>query len=226
MPSTAYDFYLRDSCSTTDQSAWQGPVTVRTNCSSILAPYAEDFEDSVWIEPAVFQGTGTVDTCWIRPQPLIYFWDVGPPVYSTSFTGPSGDHTTGSGKYLFTERKTTWASTNAHITTPLLNLDSLTEPELTFWYHLHGTNIAGLDVAIDSGDGFQLIFQLIGEQQFSDSAPWKEAVINLADYAAKTVKIQFTGRSIYTFTNITQAAIDDFSIHEAPSCPKPINLHG
>ena len=85
-------------------------------------------------------------------------------------------------------------------------------------------NIAGLDVAIDSGDGFQLIFQLIGEQQFSDSAPWKEAVINLADYAAKTVKIQFTGRSIYTFTNITQAAIDDFSIHEAPSCPKPINL--
>lgn len=224
LPNTMYDFYLRDSCTATSKSFWFGPITLRTDCGEILAPFAEDFEDSIWVKPTAYGAVGTVDTCWVRPQPLNYFWEVGPPVYQTIFTGPSGDHTTGTGKYLFTERKAVWANTKAPITTPLLNLDSITEPELTFWYHLHGTNIAGMDVAIDSGNGFELIYQLIGEQQVSDSAPWKEAVINLADYGAKTVKIRFTGRSIYTFTNITQAAIDDFSIHEAPNCPKPINI--
>ena len=43
-PSTAYDFYVIDSCGGGTSSQAVGPLTVNTTCTSVAMPYLEDFE--------------------------------------------------------------------------------------------------------------------------------------------------------------------------------------
>jgi len=52
-PATTYDFYVRDFCSVGDSSAWSGPVTFTTLCSSLSVPWTETFETS-----------STTEVCW------------------------------------------------------------------------------------------------------------------------------------------------------------------
>ena len=42
-PATTYNFFVRDSCSTTDQSEWVGEYTFTTECEVQTAPYSESF---------------------------------------------------------------------------------------------------------------------------------------------------------------------------------------
>ncbi len=43
MATTTYDFYVQDSCSVGDVSAWVGPFSFTTSCAPIIPPSTEDF---------------------------------------------------------------------------------------------------------------------------------------------------------------------------------------
>lgn len=222
--SSAYDFYVRDSCGINDVSDWFGPETASTLCLPISAPFIENFDGSNYIPAVNFNDTGAIASCWNRSSGR-FLWLPGPPPFPPFGTGPSGDHTTGSGQYMFTGIGNGLFTPpfDAKLVTPYIDLSPLTVPELSFWYHMFGTGIGTLSVEIDNGSGFTNLVTFTGQQQTSSADVWKESITNLSTYANDTVRFRFSG-VIPNINFQSQHAIDDISIHEAPSCPKPQDL--
>lgn len=217
-PDTTYVFYLRDDCDSVSFSSWTGPLEVNTDCSPILAPYFEDFEGSSW-------PLGGLEHCWDRFNFLDFKWNVGPPALSWTQSGPgANNHTPGGAKFIVADRPNQKGKARTSITSPLIRLDSIANPELVFWSHMFGLHIIAFEVSIDSGDGFQLLKRIIGSQQLSKSAPWSEQIIALPAYAGKTVKLKFTGIASSNWSSLSRIAVDDISIGEAPSCRKSTSL--
>ncbi len=222
--STTYDFYVRDSCSATDKSDWFGFVSQSTDCLPVLAPYFENFDGNQWLTGVNFNDTGSVSPCWDRTPNSIYFWKPGPPFFISTLTGPSGDHTTGNGKYIYTESLGFGGAPNTAIAeTPFIDLSSLTVPELRFYYHMFGATIGNLNIEIDNGSGYTSLGAITGQQHTAQALPWTERAILLSAYANDTVRIRF--RAVRTVNGtLADIAIDDVEIREAPSCFKPQNV--
>ncbi|WP_417589801.1 fibronectin type III domain-containing protein [Owenweeksia hongkongensis] len=225
LSSTTYDFYVRDSCGTADVSDWLGYVTKSTDCLPVLAPYSEDFEGVIWQSGPNFNDTGSVDQCWVRTPLTNYFWRTGPIPFPPTFTGPSGDHTTGSGKYVFAESVFGGGTApfDAFLETPPIDLSSLAAPEMRFWYHMFGNGIGSMSVEVDNGTGFTQVWSKTGQQHTSNTDPWDEAVVSLASYINDTIVIRIKATKA-SFTTAADVAFDDLTIDEEPSCPEPQNL--
>ncbi len=223
--SSSYDFFVRDSCGVADVSFWVGRATGTTSCLPLLAPFNETFDGPSWVVGSNFNDTGSIAQCWVRTPLANYLWKPGPPIFGSNFTGPSGDHTSGNGKYLFAESifGGGTAPFDGFVETPLIDLSALTVPELSFWYHMFGNNIGSMAVEVDNGGGYTQIWSKTGQQQNAGTDPWKEAVISLSAYANDTIRLRFKATKA-TFGTQADAAIDDIDIHESPSCPKPQNL--
>ena len=221
---TNYAFYIRDSCSSTDQSSWIGPILARTDCAAQTAPITENFNGSTWGIGANFNSPGTINSCWNRNNSSDFYWDPGPPLFANFQTGPTSGKG-GSGKYLYARRQNFFAATNAEIVSPLFDLSTFTTPEMSFWYHMFGVDITSLQVLVDSGNGYNSVQLLAGQSQNAKTDPWLESIINLSAYSGKTIKVKFIGIGNANNGNRDQMAIDDFSIKEAPTCPKPSGLN-
>lgn len=222
-PNMNYQVYVRDSCSATDVSAWVGPVTFRTACNPISAPYSQNFDANGFTTSPTFNGIGNLNACWQRSPTTIYVWKAGPPQFLPTNTGPSGDHTTGSAQYLYTETIAGGIQDSTVLQTPLIDLSALTAPQLKFFAHMFGADINQLKVFISNGGSWQLLSTQNGQQQNSKAQAWKEVTASLNAYIGDTIQIRFVGfRSGNGFA--ADIAIDDFSIDEAPSCPRPQNL--
>lgn len=52
-PDTAYEYYVRAICNTTENSQWVGPFKFRTLCNALPTPFIETFDT-----------TSTTETCW------------------------------------------------------------------------------------------------------------------------------------------------------------------
>lgn len=215
---SSYDFYIRNECGMAGASPWSSKAQANTDCTPILAPHFEDFEGSAW-------PIGGMESCWDRYDFDDFQWNVGPPALSYTQSGPGyNNHTPGGSRFIVAHRGNLAGHPRSSITTPLFDLDSIANPELKFWTHMFGLHITAFEVAIDSGDGFAVIKQIIGGQQLSKIAPWSEQIISLPQYSGKKVKIKFTTIASSTWSSLARVALDDFSIGEAPACPKPTNL--
>ena len=74
------------------------------------------------------------------------FWTVGPPAFVWTQTGPL-ESTTGSGQYAFHQKSSTLATgIDPRLISPWIDLDTLSTPELSFWYHGYGQQMGDLDV--------------------------------------------------------------------------------
>jgi PKD repeat protein len=152
-----------------------------------------------------------------------FFWDTGPPYVVITTTGAMNDHTTGGGKYLVSDIVNFVPRDSAYILSPRIDLSTLTNPEMTFWYHMYGSGIAALYVQIDTGNGWYNLDSIIGQQQSSKTQAWLERTIDLSDYQDDTVQFKFY--SVRTpYSSASEIDIDDLSIHEQPLCTKPTSI--
>ena len=223
-PGTIYDAYVRDSCGIGDVSFWSLATTFQTNCSVYTAPWSDDFENN-WVPSTTFNGIGDIDICYNRNTASDLVFVAGHPPFIPFNTGPSGDHTTGSGTYVFSEQIAFGTTpVTAQLKTPRIDLSPLTSPELSVWYHMFGNSIGDFQIAVSANGGpFVVENTITGQQQTSQTDAWQELIVDLSAYANDTVRIRF--RSIQTvFGNAGHVAIDDISIYEQPTCPKPTNL--
>ncbi|XP_015779022.1 PREDICTED: MAM and LDL-receptor class A domain-containing protein 1-like [Acropora digitifera] len=116
---------------------------------------------------------------------------------SSSGTGPSSDHTSGSGYYMYIE--TSRRSGNlARMSTPPLSFSG--DRCITFFYHMYGTTIGRLEVMVNG----RIVFSASGNKGNS----WLEAGINLN--LQGNYPITFTGVRGSSYTG--DIAIDDFSL--------------
>ncbi|XP_071956932.1 MAM and LDL-receptor class A domain-containing protein 1-like [Antedon mediterranea] len=84
---------------------------------------------------------------------------------SSTDTGPSTDHTLGTGYYIYVEASSPRvAGDRARIMTPKQNPTTAITMCVQFWYHMYGPHVDRLNVYLRSGSNDQLVFTKFGTQ--------------------------------------------------------------
>ncbi|KAA3596284.1 MAG: hypothetical protein DWQ06_15545 [Calditrichaeota bacterium] len=137
-------------------------------------------------------------------------------------TGPSADHTSGSGMFAYTQASDWTNIESPSLSSPCMDLSFLTAPELSFWYHMYDGNAAGIgDLHVDvlnftTGVTTQDVFTISGLQQNAPTDPWLQAKVDLSAFLGETVRIIFRGdKPSQSFES--DIAIDDVVIDEQAS---------
>ncbi|MEX2634091.1 MAG: fibronectin type III domain-containing protein, partial [Balneolales bacterium] len=224
---TEYEFYVTQVCGTNpgDTTAAVGPETFATLCAAVMAPYQENFDGSSWTPGTGFDNSGdAIDPCWSRNPATSsdFFWGTRTGTTGSGSTGPDSDNTTGSGNYIFTEGSNGGTGDIATITSPQIDLSSLTVPQLLFAYHFYGANTDSFWVEVYDGTVWTLIDTITGTQQTDNSDPWLIRELDLSAFAGSTVQVRFSAIRGTSFN--ADYALDDIWIRETPSCIVPSSL--
>ena len=197
-PATQYSFYVRGYCTGSDTSAWAGPYTFLTNCTSDTIPYLMDYNS--WA-PLCWDLTGG-SASWA-------------PYAATTGVAEANFWSNSTGIYFMTSLPV-HISERARVTFEWSHLYSTFYPgdsmrvELridtsTTWVELWGASGPGLE----SNDGA------------GNTVPgsFKEEIINLdsATYVGQNVLLRFVGVSDYG----PDLFVDNVNIEKIPTCPKP-----
>jgi hypothetical protein len=214
MGETSYDVYVRADCS----SSFTGPVTMTTLCDPIAAPYTEDFESFT----ATTNFTG--ENCWLETSTTAYDFEVdGSGGTDSSGTGPSGANS--GSTFIVVDASDGNNGDIATFVSPAIDLSALTNPALSFYYHMYGSEITQLDVAVstDSGATYTSILTITGQQQTSSADAWGLELIDMIAYAGQTVMVKFeTQKGLTGFTTYEgDVSLDDISFDELPPCLQP-----
>lgn len=140
----------------------------------------------------------------------------GPTYYA--LTGPSGDHTSGTGKYVYVAGFGTTSCYNktGYLVSPLLNFQYLTNPKLEFFYHMYGTQMGNLSVQVSTDGGGTWganLFYINGQQTASKTAAYTKADISLAAYQGMSnIKIRIKAFTGYNY--LTDMAVDDIKVYQ------------
>ncbi len=195
--------YTKDA-NTSDGSdcAWVDCVVFPTPLPPITPPYQTEFEEM-----------GSIPDGWYNDTGDDFNWLINSGGTPSNNTGPSGDHTTGSGYYIYTEATDpNNPYKHADLITPGFNLTSLTDVEVRFWYHMYdntGSNYMGslhLDVFLNDVWIDDVMTPISGNQ----GDQWYEQVVDLTAYAGEIIELRFRG--ITGLGYASDICIDDFSI--------------
>lgn len=141
-----------------------------------------------------------------------FVWVIGTGTTPSSFgTGPSGDNTTGNGKYIFTEASFGVFGDTAWLISPCLDMAALTMPMVEYYYHMFGTDIDRLIVEAEVGGAWQIIDQIIGQQQTANADAY---LMKRALLPAGTGAVRFAVLRGTSFNG--DLALDDIRILESP----------
>ncbi|XP_072042533.1 uncharacterized protein [Amphiura filiformis] len=125
---------------------------------------------------------------------------------SSSDTGPSGDHTTGSGLYIYTEASGRSAGETARLISPLIPGNVGRRACINFWCHMYGSGMGTLKVyARTAAGGDTELWSISGNH----GDPWLS--VSLSHYAPKTdFQVVFVGIIGSSFHG--DIALDDIEI--------------
>ncbi|KAK7490089.1 hypothetical protein BaRGS_00018611 [Batillaria attramentaria] len=107
-----------------------------------------------------------------------FTWDLHTADTATGNTGPDGDHTTGTGHYIYTEATGFARGKKANLVTPILAWNS-PYTCLTFWYNMYGLYVGNMTLKVarpGSIDDAVPVWNLSGNQ----GRGWKQADVTVA----------------------------------------------
>ena len=155
-------------------------------------PWVHDFENVVGLEQ-----DQNDDGDWI-------FGQGSTPSYNT---GPSGDHTTGSGIYYYVESSYPNYPNKTLITyTPTFDISATPGKVLSFWYHMYGAEMGDLEIGVLDGNGYTILDTKSGDQ----GDQWIFAYYPIA--SIDSFKIQFKATTGTLFTS--DICIDDIMVSD------------
>ena len=213
---TSYDVYVQSTCSdggTGNTSA----LNFQTPCAVFVAPFTENFDGPTW------GSLNTYDPCWqVLPDLNNPNWEVDFNTTGSSSTGPSGD-LSGTGNYLFVETSGGSVGDEAYLVMPQIDISALTNPGVSFFYHMYGSTMGTLQVqARNAGSSaWTTIWSLSGQQQGDELDPWLPASADLGAFSS-IVEIRFTMIHDVGGCCASDMAIDEVSV--ANVCPSPSNI--
>ncbi|MGB0977792.1 MAG: T9SS type A sorting domain-containing protein [Croceimicrobium sp.] len=222
MSATAYDVYVTDSCGAGDISGAAGPITFTTLCApSFPAPYSTNFENITLGNQASYENCWTTN---LGSNPRWESEDASGSNENSSLTGPTVDNTVGvGGTYMFLETSSPSSLGDTNVLySPLIDISSLTVPQIEFYYHMFGQTMGNLYVYAEDAAGTRTILDsIIGQQQAAQTDPWMVKTITptLASGSYRFVFVGEAGSSFYS-----DMSIDDFSVSQAPTCFAPTAL--
>lgn len=135
---------------------------------------------------------------------------------ATGSTGPSGDHTSGSGKYLYLEGSGNngagCLNSKALLYSPCIDLIGLSQVTCSFWYHAYGSGIGELHLDVIA-DG-QLFEDVTAPISGNQGDQWFQKIVDLSRFGGTQIVLVFRGITGSGFT--TDLAIDDIAIQAMP----------
>tara|TARA_R110001592_G_scaffold43005_1_gene139546 strand:- start:76986 stop:83351 length:6366 start_codon:yes stop_codon:yes gene_type:complete len=227
-PGTGYCVWVREICSPGDTSFWRGPECFSTLCplSGYMAPYFTNFTG---ISIGLASGTPAGwENCWTHNTVSgSVRWeseDASGSNENSLNTGPFFDATTpgvAGGTYMYLETSTSGGP--AELTSPLINMSNLNNPELEYYYHMFGATINYLLVFAEDANGVRTQIDSIGgQQQTAGSDPFLIRSVPLNSLTGTSYNFVFQGHRGTSFTG--DISIDDVSIQEGVTCPRPTGL--
>ncbi|XP_072170527.1 thyroid hormone-induced protein B-like [Diadema setosum] len=165
-----------------------------------------------------FNGSSNIDcdfeygTCgWQQSYHDDFDWSRNSGGTWSTNTGPSGDHTTGYGYYMYIETSPSYYGQDARLISPAQYRYG---PQcLKFWYHMYGITINSLNVyksASTTPRSNDVIFSLTGD---SGNA-WYEAQVSIDNY---TQPFYITMEGVRGSSSTGDIAIDDIRLSQG-SC--------
>ncbi|MFK7969714.1 MAG: hypothetical protein AB8F95_05070, partial [Bacteroidia bacterium] len=185
---------------TNDVLIGAGEVVSRDAISTL--PYVETFDDF----PTCSTTGGVacplpISAGWTNETNDDIDWTVdNGPAGTSSSTGPNDDFSRG-GNYLYIETSGPATGARAILTSPCMELPSSPGscPFFTFAYHMNGLATGSLTMEVNDGNGWNVEFFALGQQQPTEDSPWRVAAINLSAYSG-TARIRFIGVPGTSFT--------------------------
>lgn len=199
-----WQYYKDYSVSSGEDCAWIDYIVFPYPTPPVFftPPYQTEFEEA-----------GSMPEGWINETGDDFNWFVLSGPTPSNNTGPSGDHTTGSGYYIYTE------ATNpnnpykrADLITPVFDLSLFTDVEVGFWYHMYDNTVNNymgtlhMDVFLNEVWIEDAMTPISGDQ----GNQWHEQALDLTAYAGEIIRLRFRGITGAGYAS--DMAIDDFSI--------------
>tara|TARA_R110002096_G_scaffold65512_3_gene159493 strand:- start:5183 stop:8770 length:3588 start_codon:yes stop_codon:yes gene_type:complete len=123
-------------------------------------------------------------------------------------TGPTGDHTSGNGRYIYAEASNNCYEVSSHVVSNCIDLTNTISPELDFWYHMFGANTGSLHVDIYSEGSW--IKDFVPSIEGNQGSSWINQKVDLSQLNGKTVTIRL--RVVTGSFWASDIAIDDISL--------------
>lgn len=186
------------------------------NAQITVFPYTEDFESFATC------GTGCGASCtltnnWVNDTGDNLDWLTDAGGTSSSNTGPSADHTTGTttGNYLYVETScsgTGFPNYQANLLSPSIDLTGTNDVQFEFWYHMYGQSMGTLHIDVSSDGGTSWTNDVVPAWT-DDIDLWQQSPsISLGAWVGSTVIVRLrfiSGTNFYS-----DVAVDDFTIYD------------
>ena len=213
-PGNEYQIYLRAVCGAAYTSDWVGPVSFTTLCATLSLPFSEGMDN-----------TGSTPNCWTQS---------GAENWRFSTSGPGGylDHIGSNGTIngnsssdgYFAWVDASLSEANAILTSPLVDVSSLTTPMLSF-YELsdnEGSDNSLLTVEVYDGAAWNTV-GTYNSNTVGDAWEKKDIILDGLTFTGDA-QVRFTFTEPVSSAYEDDIAIDDVSFVEAPSCINPTAL--
>lgn len=202
-PSTAYEYYVRAYCSSTQKSNWIGPVTFNTLCTVFNVPFVENFNNGdaanshkfCWTITDVNGGStftmGATEAQLVRP----------------AFNAPT--------------------SYNDWLITPAINV--IGTKELKFKYKsvtsvFHSTPRNGLEILMSTTDTNPSSFTVISALTETTNVDYVEKTLYINANGPVYIAFRVPPSYVVTPPGTANLYIDDVRVDEAPACPDPSTI--
>lgn len=172
-------------------------------------PASENF-DSATVASILGCGNtnlGVLPSGWINAPGYQNSWRVWTGGTYTNNTGPSGDHTSGSGNYMVLEATGCSSGATGILHPPCFDATGLSNPAAEFWYHMLGSTMGSLELQQFAGGTWSTIWMKSGDQ----GPQWAFATVPVTPVAG-LVQLRFRGTIGSGF--YSDMALDDFSFGE------------
>ncbi len=144
----------------------------------ITVPYQESFEN----------GFGQ----WIQASDDNFNWTRINGDTPTQKTSPTKAYN--GSWYIYTEASSPRVPGNEASLEATFNFTGITLPEISLWYHMYGNQMGSMHVDVYNGSWTYNVWSIAGQQQSSEKAAYKNAIVNLSSFANQPcVKIRMTG---------------------------------
>ncbi len=125
-------------------------------------------------------------------------------------TGPSSDHTTGTGSYMYCEGSAACGNPNVtfYLVSPMVDTTALTNASMSVWYSMLGGNIGTFSIEeTDGAGGWTTLFSVSGNQ----GSAWIKTSVFLTQALTQVRFVYVSGTSFES-----DMAIDDVAFEEFP----------
>lgn len=232
--STGYCVYVVEQCAN-GYSDTIGPVCFTSQCTAVMAPYFQDFEN---FTVGHFDGS---EGCWdfTSNNPGTtpsggFSWEVRNSVQTTSSsTGPNGDHTLYpaiGGKWIHSDNSGGSSNDSTMFISPVVDITGLANPELEYWFHNFAATTSAYrqPLYVDLFDGttwYYKVHVIDSVFQSSGTDAWQDTTLNLAPYSSTgTIQVRFRSQITRSAGGAGDVAIDDVRIANGTSCASPTGV--